>query len=34
MAREKRLYLDKTLTDYFPELIGRIEDGEKIIKEN
>jgi len=30
LVKEKRLSLDKTLADYFPELIGRIENAEKI----
>lgn len=30
LAKEKRLSLDKTLADYFPELVGRIENAEKI----
>ncbi len=30
MVNDKRLSLDKTLADYFPELIGRIENAEKI----
>ena len=27
---DKRLSLDKTLADYFPELVGRIENAERI----
>ena len=30
LVHDKRLSLDKTLADYFPELIGRIENAEKI----
>ena len=30
LVNDKRLSLDKTLADYFPELIGRIENAEKI----
>jgi CubicO group peptidase (beta-lactamase class C family) len=30
LAHDKRLSLDETLADYFPELIGRIENAEKI----
>ncbi|WP_299124512.1 serine hydrolase domain-containing protein [uncultured Winogradskyella sp.] len=30
MVKEKRLSLDETLADYFPELAGRIENAEKI----
>lgn len=30
MVKEKRLSLDETLVDYFPELVGRIENAEKI----
>ena len=30
LANENRLSLDKTLTDYFPELSGRIENADKI----
>ena len=30
MVNEKRLSLDETLADYFPELVGRIENAEKI----
>ena len=30
LTNDKRLSLDKTLADYFPELIGRIENAEKI----
>ena len=30
LANNKRLSLDKTLADYFPELVGRIENAEKI----
>jgi len=30
LAHDKRLSLDKTLADYFPELVGRIENAEKI----
>jgi D-alanyl-D-alanine carboxypeptidase len=30
LAKEKRLFLDQTLADYFPELVGRIENAEKI----
>ncbi len=30
LVKEKRLSLDQTLVDYFPELIGRIENAEKI----
>ena len=30
LAKEKRLSLDKTLADYLPELVGRIENAEKI----
>lgn len=30
LVKEKRLSLDETLADYFPELIGRIENAEKI----
>lgn len=30
MVKEKRLSFDKTLADYLPELIGRIENAEKI----
>lgn len=30
LAKEKRLSLDETLADYFPELVGRIENAEKI----
>jgi len=30
LVEDKRLYLDKTLADYFPELVGRIENAEKI----
>ncbi len=30
LINDKRLSLDKTLADYFPELIGRIENAEKI----
>ena len=30
LAKEKRLSLDKSLADYFPELVGRIENAEKI----
>ena len=31
LVKDKRLSLDKTLADYFPELVGRIENAEKII---
>ncbi len=30
LVNEKRLSLDKTLADYFPELVGRIENAKKI----
>lgn len=30
LAHDKRLSLDETLADYFPELVGRIEHAEKI----
>ena len=30
LAKDKRLSLDETLADYFPELVGRIENAEKI----
>jgi len=30
LANDKRLSLDETLADYFPELVGRIENAEKI----
>ena len=30
LVNDKRLFLDKTLADYFPELAGRIENAEKI----
>ncbi len=30
LVSDKRLYLDKTLADYFPELAGRIENADKI----
>jgi D-alanyl-D-alanine carboxypeptidase len=30
LVQEERLSLDKTLADYFPELIGRIENSDKI----
>ncbi len=30
LVHDKRLSLDKTLADYFPELVGRIENAEKI----
>jgi CubicO group peptidase (beta-lactamase class C family) len=30
LVNDKRLSLDKTLADYFPELVGRIENSEKI----
>lgn len=30
LANDKRLALDNTLSDYFPELVGRIENAEKI----
>lgn len=30
LAKENRLSLDATLADYFPELVGRIENAEKI----
>jgi len=30
LANDKRLSLHETLTDYFPELVGRIENAEKI----
>jgi len=30
LAKNKRLSLDETLADYFPELVGRIENAEKI----
>lgn len=30
LARNKRLSLDETLADYFPEFLGRIENAEKI----
>jgi len=30
LVNDKRLSLDKTLADYFPELMGRIENAEKI----
>jgi len=30
LTNDKRLSLDKTLADYFPELVGRIENAEKI----
>jgi len=30
LAKDNRLSLDKTLADYFPELVGRIENAEKI----
>lgn len=30
LVSDKRLSLDKTLADYFPELVGRIENAEKI----
>jgi CubicO group peptidase (beta-lactamase class C family) len=30
LVNEQRLSLDKTLTDYFPELVGRIENADKI----
>lgn len=31
LVKEGRLSLDKTLTEYFPELAGRIENSDKII---
>ncbi|MGK2862750.1 MAG: serine hydrolase domain-containing protein, partial [Chitinophagaceae bacterium] len=30
LAHDKQLSLDKTLADYFPELVGRIENADKI----
>ena len=30
LIQDKRLDLDKTLADYFPELVGRIENSDKI----
>ena len=30
LVKDKRLSLDKTLADYFPEFVGRIENAEKI----
>lgn len=30
LANDKRLSLDKTLSEYFPELVGRIENADKI----
>jgi len=30
LVKDKRLSLDKTLADYFPDLVGRIENAEKI----
>jgi CubicO group peptidase (beta-lactamase class C family) len=30
LLNEKRLFLNKTLADYFPELVGRIENADKI----
>ncbi len=30
LANDKQLSLDETLTDYFPELVGRIENADKI----
>ena len=30
LVKDKRLSLDQTLADYFPELVGRIENAEKI----
>ncbi|WP_273273283.1 serine hydrolase domain-containing protein [Maribacter polysiphoniae] len=30
LVKDKRLSLDETLADYFPELVGRIENSEKI----
>lgn len=30
LVKDKRLSLDKSLADYFPELVGRIENAEKI----
>ena len=30
LVKDERLSLDKTLADYFPELVGRIENAEKI----
>lgn len=30
LLKDKRLSLDKTVADYFPELVGRIENAEKI----
>lgn len=30
LAKDKRLSLDETLADYFPELVGRIENADKI----
>jgi len=30
LVNDKRLSLDQTLADYFPELVGRVEDAEKI----
>ncbi|NER16573.1 serine hydrolase domain-containing protein [Spongiivirga citrea] len=30
LANDKRLVLDKTLADYFPELVGRIENADEI----
>ncbi|WP_158970521.1 serine hydrolase [Paraglaciecola sp. L3A3] len=30
LVTDKRLYLDQTLADYFPELLGRIENADKI----
>ena len=30
LVKDKRLSLDKTLAEYFPELVGRIENAEKI----
>lgn len=30
LVKDERLSLDKTLADYFPELIGRIENSDKI----
>ena len=30
LVKDKRLSLDKTLADYFPELVGRIENADKI----
>jgi CubicO group peptidase (beta-lactamase class C family) len=30
LVHDKRLFFDKTLADYFPELVGRIENAERI----